>query len=376
MTKDTFKKILLLITYTLVVLTLLLNISNIAIIIKRIFRLLMPLWIGIFLAFVLNVPMSAIEKKIFKKTNKKIRFISISLCILMICLVMLLLFMWVIPDLINSITNLLKELPNIINDINNLINNSIANTELENITKDINLTNNLNDTLSSIFKYIINNFTALLANSFSVIVNILTGLIIAIYFLYDKEKMLKNGRRIVNKVFEKNIIKKIDKVKDLSVKAFHDFIAYQVLECIILGSIMFIAFKLFNFPYALTIAFTTATTAIVPIFGATIACVIGAILIGTKSIAEAIIFIIVYQIIQQIENNLIYPHVVGKHVGLPPILTILAIIVGGKIGGILGILICIPLTAVLNTLFWGMMKKDIPKIVLPSTENILKDIEK
>lgn len=114
---------------------------------------------------------------------------------------------------------------------------------------------------------------------------------------------------------------------------------------------MFISFVIFKFPYALTIAFLTTVTAVVPIFGATIACVIGAILIGTVSINQAVLFLIVFQVIQQIENNVIYPRVVGMHVGLPPVVTIIAILIGGKLAGFLGMLICIPLTSVIYSLF-------------------------
>ena len=119
---------------------------------------------------------------------------------------------------------------------------------------------------------------------------------------------------------------------------------------------MFLAFVAFGFPYSLTIAFLTGVTAIVPIFGATVACIIGAILIGTVSIKQAIIFLIVFQVIQQIENNFIYPRVVGKHVGLPPVITILALMVGGNLAGFVGMILCIPITSILLSLFWTKFK--------------------
>lgn len=138
---------------------------------------------------------------------------------------------------------------------------------------------------------------------------------------------------------------------------------------------MFIAFVIFRFPYALTIAFLTAVTAIVPIFGATIACIIGAILIGTSSIEQAIVFLIVFQVIQQIENNIIYPRVVGKHVGLPPVLTIIALIVGGNIAGFIGMIICIPITSILLSLFWTKFKNESLKDE-PDGQEKPKEIEK
>ena len=365
MTKTTYKKIMGLITYTILLALCLFKFRDITGAIGSVFKLLTPLWTGLVLAFVLNVPMSAFEKKVFGATNKKIRTASLLISILLISLLFVAIFSWVIPDLIDSLTSILKQVPTMVNDFYHGLNNLFKNTELSKYLTNIDGTKNISKFISSGFSSIINNFTGIISNSAVVLFNLFTGTIIAIYFLFGKEKMLANLRKVELKIFDDSIVVKLDKLAALVNKAFHDFIAYQCLECLVLGLLMFIAFKIFNFPYALTIAFLTAITAVIPIFGATIALIVGAILIATESIKQAIIFIIVFEIVQQLENNVIYPHVVGKHVGLPPILTILAIIVGGKVGGFVGMIICVTLTSVINTLFWYFMKKDIPKISLP-----------
>ena len=371
MTKATYRKILSLITYTLIFIAALINFKTIISFLTRTFIVLKPLWIGILLAVILNVPMSMFESKIFGTSNKRIRVVTITMSLLIVILFLTGLFVWVIPDFIDSVSGLLKGLPKYVNDVSHFLNNLLKNTELGEY---LNVNNGANTTefLSSIFKSIINNFSNILSNSAGALINFITGLIIAIYLLFDKEKIVKNIKRIINKFCDEDLAKSIMRVGSLTNKAFNDFFAYQCLECLILGCLMFIAFKIFGFPYSTTIAFLTAVTAVVPIFGATIACIIGAILIATQSFPEAIIFVIVFQIIQQIENNLIYPNVVGKHVGLPPIITILAITVGAKIGGVIGMVVCIPFTSVLYTLFWDLMDKDITKISLKNqTKKIL-----
>ena len=365
MTKATYKKIMGLITYTILLSLFLFKFSSITSVIGSIFKILTPLWTGLILAFVINVPMSAFEKKVFGATNKKIRTASLILSILLILLIFVAIFSWVIPDLIDSLSSIVKQVPTIVNDFYNILYNLFKNTDLSKYLNNLDSTQDISKFISSGFSSLINNFTGIISNSAILIFNLFTGIIIAIYFLFGKEKMLANLRKVELKFLDDRIIVKLDKLCALINKAFHDFIAYQCLECLILGTLMFIAFTIFGFPYALTIAFLTAITAIIPIFGATIALIVGAILIATESLKQALVFIIVFEIVQQLENNVIYPHVVGKHVGLPPILTILAIIVGGKVGGFVGMILCIPLTSVINTLFWYMMKKDMPKISLP-----------
>ena len=358
MMKKDYKKYMILITYALVLIGVLINIKSIFGVLSNILEMLAPLWIGIILAFTLNVPMSIIEKKIFGKTNSRIRLVSLVISILMVVILLLFVFVWVIPDFIDSATYLLSQIPNLLNSLNDFLLKIFKNTELTEYLANFTVDNEFTNIISNAFKGIINNFSSILSNLATFVINLVTGIIIAVYFLVEKESILKNCKKLLNKIFNSKIVAKLDKLFALSNKCFHDFITYQCLECLILGVLMFIAFIIFRFPYALTIACLTALTAIVPIFGATIACVIGAILIGTVNINQAIIFLIVFQVVQQIEGNLIYPHVVGKNIGLPPVLTILALIIGGKLGGLFGMIICIPITAIVYSLIWTEIQKD------------------
>lgn len=358
MKENTYKKYIILITYTMLLAFVMFHIKDILGVLDRTFRILSPLWIGIALAFTLNVPMSIIENEVFGHTNKKIRIVSMILSIAIIVLLVLILFVWVIPDFIDSATYLLGQVPSLLENLNELLLDAFRNTELSEYLRNFSASNEVTGLVSNVFKSLINNFSGVLSNFATTIVNLVTGIIIAVYFLLEKEHIIGTTKKIFEKLCDKKIVTKTYEVFRVANKSFHDFITYQCLECLILGFIMFIAFVAFRFPYAMTIAFLTAVTAIVPIFGATIACVIGAVLIGTVSINQAILFVIVFQVIQQIENNIIYPKVVGSHVGLPPVVTILALIVGGNIGGLVGMILCIPFTSILLSLLWTKIDSD------------------
>lgn len=349
--KKEYKKYIFPITYAFLLALVLINLKDIIRIIGHIWSVLTPLWIGIALAFTLNVPMSIIEKNLFENKSRKTRIISLVLSLVIVILLLLILFIWVIPDFINSLSYLVSQIPSLINGLNEFIQDTFKNTDLSNYIDGFKDTANVTAILSNIFKIVVDNFYGFLSNFVSFIIKLITGTILAIYFLLEKESIIGTIKSTIDCSTNKKVSKKIHRIAALANKSFHDFITYQCLECLILGIIMFIAFVIFRFPYALTIAFLTTVTAIVPIFGATIACIVGAILIGTVSIEQAIIFVIVFQIVQQIENNFIYPKIVGSHVGLPPVITILAILIGGELGGFLGMLLCIPITSVLYSLF-------------------------
>lgn len=334
------------------------NIKSIALGLGHIIKILSPLWIGIAFAFTLNVPMSIIEKEVFGQTNKKVRVVSLILSILIILLLIVILFAWVIPDFISSASYLLGQIPGLLENLNEFLMETFKNTDLSSYLRNFSTSTEITGIVGNVFNSLINNASNVLSNFATMVVNIVTGIIIAVYFLLEKEHIISTLKSLIERVFSKERVEKIYEVFALANKSFHDFITYQCLECLILGVIMFIAFVIFRFPYALTIAFLTTVTAIVPIFGATVACIIGAILIGTSSIEQAIIFLIVFQVIQQIEGNIIYPRVVGKHVGLPPVITIIAIIVGGNLAGFFGMIVCIPITSILLSLFWTKFKDD------------------
>lgn len=348
---ESYKKYFILITYTMILAFVLLHIGSIVEFLGNFFALLSPVWIGVGLAFTLNVPMSIIEKEVFGTTSKGIRVFSLLSSITMVLFIFIILFVWVIPDFIESASYLVGQIPGMISGLNNFLLETFKNTNLSEYIKNFSGTSEITTLISSVFSSLVANFSSVLSNFVTFVIDLVTGIIIAVYFLFEKENIIAGLNSFVDKVFKKDIRRNVHEVASLANKSFHDFITYQCLECLILGVLMFVAFVIFRFPYALTIAFLTSVTAIIPIFGATVACVIGAILVGTTSIQQAVLFVIVFQVIQQIENNFIYPKVVGSHVGLPPVVTIIALLIGGKLAGFMGMILCIPITAICYSLF-------------------------
>ena len=137
----------------------------------------------------------------------------------------------------------------------------------------------------------------------------------------------------------------------LTKRVFKSFLTGQCLEAVILGAMFMVAMWIFRFPYALLVGILIAFTALSPIFGAFIGCVIGTFLILMVSPVKALLFVVMFLVLQQVEGNLIYPHVVGGSVGLPSIWVLMAVTVGGSLMGVVGMLVFIPFTSVVYTLF-------------------------
>ena len=212
-----------------------------------------------------------------------------------------------------------------------------------------------------VFSYIVNGIVGFVSGIVDGFVYIFTGLIFAIYMLGQKEKLVDGMTRLVYGFAEKRKANKIMKVASLTNKTFSKFISGQCVEAVILGTIIFVVCLLCGFPYALLIGVLTAVTALIPIFGALIACVVGAVLIAITNPIQALIFVLVFVIIQQIEGNVIYPKVVGKSVGLSPLWTLLAITVGGNLFGVLGMIIGLPMASVVYSLLKESVNKKLEK---------------
>ena len=342
-----------------------LMISNFEIIvslISKLYNAMFPFILGIVLAFILNIPMMKIEtliNNLQKNKNKKIptRGIAITLSLIIFITFVIFVSFELVPELVSNIESLIKSIPGIINEIKLYLTELLS--DFPDIQKQIlNIFNNntsFNDLLMNLLNNIVNGSIGFISNFVSSLITIFTSLVFAIYMLAQKESLIKGVKKIVKAYLPEKSHEKIMDIAKLSNQTFTKFVSGQCLEALILGCIFFVILTLFQFPYALLISVITTITALIPIFGALIAMVIGAILIATINPLQALLFIGLYLIIQQIEGNLIYPRVVGKSVGLSPIWTLLAVTVGGSLFGIVGMLIGLPLASILYAIF----KKDL-----------------
>lgn len=332
------------------------NYDTISNIINTIYNVFEPFILGGVIAFILNIPASKIETFIKKHTKNKnhafARIISIILSLLFLIAIILFTLLLLIPELIENIDLLINNIPKLITSLENSLPEYLnkypdLKIQLETIFKE---KINLEVIIPNILNYIANGIINFIGNLFSGFITIFTSIIFSIYILSQKEHLLRVSKKLIYAFTNKKQANKILENASLIDVTFNKFISGQCLEAVILGVIIFIVSIICNFPYALIIAVLTTVTALIPYFGALIAMIIGAILIGITNPIKALIFIIVFLIVQQIEGNFIYPKVVGASVGLSPIWTLLAITIGGNLFGIVGMIISIPLASVAYTI--------------------------
>lgn len=358
------KKIRELIIFTVLLVVALWKFEVVIDVLKTIGGIIFPFVLGGAIAFVINVPMSFLEKKIFgkakeeNKAGKKLaRPVSLLLTIILAVGVVVLVMLGVIPQLTRTIASLMISIANFIpqmqdwirefshnnQDIMKLVNQVQFNPD-QAIKWGISILgsgagNMMNTTMSAVGSIVSGFATFFIAFSF------------ACYILFQKEKLYVQIRKVFFAFIPKQKAEAFLKICSLTYQTFANFLTGQCVEAVILGSMFVVTLSILKMPYALLIGTLIAFTALIPIFGAFIGCAVGCFLIFMVSPKQAILFIIVFLILQQIEGNLIYPHVVGGSVGLPSIWVLAAVTIGGNLMGIVGMLIFIPLVSVLYTIF-------------------------
>lgn len=372
--KNNVKKLLFIIVFSIIVYVAFENIDIIFKYIGILCGILIPFFIGGTIAFVLNIPMSYIENKIFNnskifkyKISKSIyRPISLIISIIFVILIFSAVINIVVPQLIStlySIGNSIYEfIPKAVEFFKSIIKSDEAVSYIEKF-KDLDWQTVLNY-VSNFLKSggsMLNSTINVVSTIFSTTVNIIIGFIFALYILLQKEKLSIQVIKIIFAIIPKDIAKEILDISKLSYKIFSNFVTGQCFEACILGFMFFIVLTILRIPYSLLIGVLIAFTALIPIVGAFIGCLISVMLILIVNPVQAIIFIIIFLIIQQIEGNLIYPHIVGNSVGLPSIWVLVAVTLGGNLFGIVGMLVFIPLSSVIYTLFKQWVNKRLIK---------------
>lgn len=334
------------------------NFSEFVLLIKNIISVFLPFILGGVLAFILNIPMTKMEKFLSKKIKGKraggiIRISSIIAALMLFLLILLFVAFLLIPELIENLELLVSNIPLIIDKAEVLaldllsrypdIQKSIEGMFLEG--------GKLSSIISTMLDRVVDGAIMFVSSFVSSFVTFFMGIIFSIYMLCQKEYLIKSFKKLVYAFIKEDKADRIFDILKLSNVTFSKFISGQCVEAVILGSIMFVFCLLFRFPYALIISVLTTITALIPIFGALIAMVIGAILIAITNPLQAVVFIVVFQVVQQIEGNFIYPRVVGKSVGLSPLWTLLSITVFGSWFGVVGMLLGLPFASVFAAVF-------------------------
>lgn len=317
----------------------------------KIVRLILPIIVGGILALFINVPMTGIEKRIGSFAQKRKKKLSdkgcriISFLITMFCVLLVLTFVLtlVVPEIVRSVQSLYLLMEARIPEwLAYLDSNYVDAQWLEGLLAEIDIDmEQMTQGISDGIDMVLEGTFQTLRSAVSTVVTVAFGLIIAIYMTLGKERLRRHSSRLAYAYLKPELAEKAIGFCRAFAQSFANFLSGQCGEAVVLGTLMAIAFLVFRLPYASLVGVLTAVCAIIPYVGAFISCGVSVFLTLLVSPAMAVKCVIVYVVIQ-----FIYPRVVGKSVGLPPLYTLVAAMIGGKLFGIMGILFFIPLAAV------------------------------
>lgn len=314
-----------------------------------------PLIIALAAAYIINIPMKWFEGIYFPKSKKSkfIRFtrklFALIFSVILVLGIISLVILLVIPELVECIKLIISEIPTFAEKImqNKFISKTLPESILNEL-KEINWREHI-EKIASIVVSGIGDAASIIITTitsiFSGIITAIISIILTVYLLLERDR-IKFGCQIFLKTYlPRKINSKILYCAKIFNKTFHRYIVGQCAEAVILGLLCTLSMIIFRLPYAGMVGALIGFTALIPIAGAYIGAGISAVMIMTKSFPQAIFFLIMIIVLQQIEGNLIYPKVVGKTIGLPALWVLVAVTVGGSLMGVMGMLIGVPLTA-------------------------------
>lgn len=368
---DNIKKIRGLILFTAIVLVAAWNYKAVFSGIRFLGNVIAPFILGCAIAFVLNVPMKFLEDKIFGKAKnekkkwalKLARPLSFIITLLFVVGVIGIVLLVVIPELGRTIMNLGKTLQDFVPKVQAYaVDLFQENKQIATWIQGIEF--NWDQILNSGIEFLKNGAGNVLGSTVEVALNVVSGMatffiafVFSCYVLLQKEKLNVQVRKLMTAFMPEDWKNILLALASVIYKTFSNFLTGQCTEAIILGGMFFIVMTIMNMPYALLISVLIAFTALIPLVGAFIGCGVGAFLIFMIDPTKALIFIIVFLVLQQIEGNFIYPYVVGNSVGLPSIWVLVAVTLGGSLFGLGGMLVFIPLVSVIYTILRGVVNR-------------------
>ena len=326
----------------------------------KITALFSPFVVGACIAFILNVPMRAIEGKLKIKNDTARRVIALIITLVLVLLLIAGVFWLLIPQLIETVESLvpqvytfftslesgLANLPQTHPELSHMI---INNTNIENLNWTA-IAEKIASVLGGGLTSILEKAVSAIGGITKFVINFFFAIVFSIYCLFQKETLARQGRRLAYAFLKEERADSLVRILRLSNSTFSNFLSGQCIEVCILGAMFAIVMSIFKMPYVPLISVLIAVTAFIPIVGAWVGCIVGCFLILVVNPVQAFWFLIIFIVIQQIEGNLIYPKVVGSSIGLSGIWVLVAIAIGGEIMGIAGMFLMIPLTSVLYTL--------------------------
>lgn len=393
--KQTFRKLLILVGFGVLLNFAVQHLDTLDGAFSWLFAVIEPFVLGGVLAFILNVPMRAVERFLFpekkpsvietvlikegelqdkagevlrnsipgakKQPPRRKRFdvsrikrpVSMIVTLLLVAAVVALVFGIVLPEVIRTATNLIANLPGYFESASVWVNRLLEdNPAFLAYVNDLGQQFNWEELSSRMMDFLqeselIQNIFGTASSVVGGVVTVFIGVVFSFYLLMRKEQLARQCKMILSAFLPRGVVERVVRIARLTSSTFSHFLSGQCIEAVILGTLFVIAMSIFKFPYALLCGVLIGFTALIPVFGAFLGCIVGSFLILMVEPDKVIWFIIMFLVIQQLEGQLIYPHVVGNAVGLPSLWVLVAVTVGGSMFGILGMLFFIPLSSVL-----------------------------
>ncbi len=375
--------ILLIIVFTVVLFTAVQNFGALLGFVVDVWGVLSSVIAGLAIAFVLNIPLKLFEDKLFyglrehrsATVRRLLRPVSI-VCSLLITLgVLIVLLLIVLPQLVEAVAAVLARMPGYVTDLIAWLDRLLEpfDFSLSEYLNDIDWTKVFSD-IGTMLSQGINEILSAAGTAANVgtsivggVIDVVFSVIIAVYVLAQKERIGRFVHRCMEAFMPRRLSGNISRICTMAAETFSNFVGGQLTDSCILGILCFIGMIIFRFPYANVISVVIGVTSLVPLVGAFVGIMIGALLILTIDPIKALLFIVFVLVLQQIEGNLIYPKIVGKAVGLPGVIVLSAVLVGGNIAGILGSICAVPVSAILYTMLREAVNSRLSRRVGPKS---------
>ena len=341
--------------------------SSLAGLLRTLWGILMPFLLGGVLAFVLNVPLRFLERRVLvfmdrmPSLRRFKRPLAMVLVLALVVGVVYVITSIVVPELINTILSIIRAIPGALQRLDELIEPyGLSVSQVLSASFTVPTVSDVDAKIADMINLVLKGAafsTTVIGTVYQNVLSFFFTVMFTIYFLSSKERLGSQFKNLMRAYLKPRWVEKALSVADLSQRTFSSFITGQCLEACILGGMFFVTMTLLGMPYVLLISVFIAVTALIPVIGAWMGCIVGAILILVNNPLQALGFVALFLFLQQIEGNLIYPHVMGNAIGLPSIWVLFAVLLGEGLMGILGMLLFIPLTSVCYTLLREQVHK-------------------
>lgn len=361
MSKDFIKQFIMLMVLAALLEAAVFNSESVFKALTSVLSMSMPFVIGGSLAYGLNLPMRFIENKALGglkgRSEKLKRPLALLLTLVAVAALLGIVTALIVPNVMVTWELLTRQMPGYLMTMADFL----EGIRLPGMKTDGNaliyLSRNWTEVQDTIKSFISSGMPAVLGSTVEVVGNVAGGFVngiiafvFAILVLLDKERLARQGDAVVNRYLKPGVQSKVRHVLDIMNQKFAGFITGQCMDAVVLGVMFMIVLSILRMPYSIAIGAVICITGVIPIVGAMIGLIFGVFTIFMVSPTQALIFIIVFFVVQQIESNMIYPKIVGDKVGLPAMWVIFAITIGGSLMGIAGMLIFIPIMSTVYTL--------------------------